>query len=222
VTFASSTYQQYPERSERQRALHGLVGLLPPICAGAWCGGGLELGARLSGAHPDFSGVHEIVEVSRGLTMVARHEEKLLKWRDVMQENLVKNIDYGLGLRAPDVGRAERTRTELWHRVRVFFEDHDLVVTPTAAVPPFRIEDVYPREINGKPMRHYIEWALLTYAFTVVGLPAISVPCGFTRAGLPVGLQIAGGWRAETTVLRAAAAFEAAAPWAHLRPPEPA
>ena len=181
-----------------------------------------KLGARLSDAHPDFSGVHEIVEVSRGLTMVARHEEKLLKWRDVMQENLVKNIDYGLGLRAPDVGRAERTRTELWHRVRVFFEDHDLVVTPTAAVPPFRIEDVYPREINGKPMRHYIEWALLTYAFTVVGLPAISVPCGFTRAGLPVGLQIAGGWRAETTVLRAAAAFEAAAPWAHLRPPEPA
>jgi len=71
-------------------------------------------------------------------------------------------------------------------------------------------------------MSNYIEWALLTYAFTVVGLPAISVPCGFTRAGLPVGLQIVGGWRAETTVLRAAAAFEAAAPWAHLRPPEPA
>ena len=181
-----------------------------------------RLGARISDAHPDFGGIHDIVEVSRGLTMVARHEDKLPQWRAVMQDNLVKNIDYGLGLRASDIGRAERLRTELWHRVRAFFEEHDLIVTPTAAVPPFRIEDVYPKEINGKPMRHYIEWALLTYAFTVVGLPAISVPCGFTRAGLPVGLQIAGGWRAETSVLRAAAAFEAAAPWAHLRPPEPA
>ena len=68
-------------------------------------------------------------------------------------------------------------------------------------------------------MTHYIEWALLTYAFTVVGLPAISVPCGFTRAGLPVGLQIAGRWHDEVTVLRAAAAFEGAQPWAHRRPP---
>ncbi|MBI4269960.1 MAG: amidase [Candidatus Rokubacteria bacterium] len=181
-----------------------------------------KLGARVSDGHPDMSGVHEIVVLSRGAGMVARHEEKLQRWRDVMQENLVKNIDAGLTLGASDIGRAERLRTDLWQRVRAFFADHDLLVTPTAAVPPFRIEEIYPREINGKPMSNYIEWALLTYAFTVVGLPAISVPCGFTRAGLPVGLQIVGGWRAETTVLRAAAAFEAAAPWAHLRPPEPA
>jgi Asp-tRNA(Asn)/Glu-tRNA(Gln) amidotransferase A subunit family amidase len=57
---------------------------------------------------------------------------------------------------------------------------------------------------------------------TVLGLPAISVPCGFTRDGLPVGLQIVGRWRDEATVLRAAAAFEAAAPWARRRPPDPA
>ncbi|MBI3635695.1 MAG: amidase, partial [Candidatus Rokubacteria bacterium] len=65
-----------------------------------------------------------------------------------------------------------------------------------------------------------IEWVLPTYAFTILGVPAISVPCGFTKSGLPVGLQIAGRWRDEATVLRAAAAFEAAAPWAHRRPPE--
>jgi Asp-tRNA(Asn)/Glu-tRNA(Gln) amidotransferase A subunit family amidase len=68
-------------------------------------------------------------------------------------------------------------------------------------------------------MTHYIQWALLTYAFTVINAPAISVPCGFTRDGLPVGLQIAGRWRDEVGVLRAAAAFEQAQPWAHLRPP---
>ncbi|OLB01445.1 MAG: hypothetical protein AUH09_01465 [Candidatus Rokubacteria bacterium 13_2_20CM_70_12] len=178
------------------------------------------LGARVDEAHPDFDGLHEIVDVSRGASMVARHADKLGKWRGVMQENLVKNIEYGLTLTATDIGRAERIRTALWHRVREFYTRYDLIVTPTTAVPPFPVAVVYPREINGKPMTHYIEWALLTYAFTVVGLPAISVPCGFTRAGLPVGLQLAGGWRDDATVLRAAAAFEAAQPWAHRRPSE--
>jgi len=178
------------------------------------------LGARVDEAHPDFDGLHEIVDVSRGASMVARHADKLGKWRGVMQENLVKNIEYGLTLTATDIGRAERIRTVLWHRVREFYTRYDLIVTPTTAVPPFPVAVVYPREINGKPMTHYIEWALLTYAFTVVGLPAISVPCGFTRAGLPVGLQLAGGWRDDATVLRAAAAFEAAHPWGHRRPPE--
>jgi amidase len=105
--------------------------------------------------------------------------------------------------------------------VREFFTRHDLLLTPTTAVKPFPVEEWYPREINGKAMRNYVEWVLLTYAFTVVGLPAISVPCGFTRDGLPVGLQIVGRWRDEATVLRAAAAFERAAPWDR-RPPEPA
>jgi amidase len=179
-----------------------------------------QLGAYVDDAHPDFAGLHEIVNVSRGVGMVARHADKLPRWRGLMQENLVKNIDYGLTLTPSDIGRAERMRTELWGRVREFYARYDLIVTPTAAVPPFPVEVVYPTEINGQPMTHYIEWALLTYAFTVVGLPAISVPCGFTRTGLPVGLQIAGRWRDEAGVLRAAAAFEAAQPWAHRRPPE--
>ena len=179
-----------------------------------------RLGVRVDEAHPDFDGLHEIVNVSRGASMVARHADKLGPWRGVMQENLVKNIEYGLTLTPTDIGRAERIRTALWHRVREFYDRYDLLVTPTTAVPPFPVEIVSPTEINGKPMTHYIEWVLLTYAFTVVGLPAISVPCGFTRAGLPVGLQLAGGWRDDAGVLRAAAAFEAAQPWAHRWPPE--
>jgi Asp-tRNA(Asn)/Glu-tRNA(Gln) amidotransferase A subunit family amidase len=59
----------------------------------------------------------------------------------------------------------------------------------------------------------------LTYAFSVLGLPAISIPCGFTRDGLPVGMQIVGKRRGEAAVLRAAAAFEAAAPWMDRIPP---
>ena len=179
------------------------------------------LGARVEDAHPDFEGLLDIVMASRGLGMVMRHEEKLPAWKPLMQENLVKNIEYGLTLRASDIARGERKRTALWERVRRFQERYDFIVTPTTAVGPFPVETSYPREINGVPMANYIQWVLLTYAFTVVGLPAISVPCGFTRDGLPVGLQIVGRWRSEASVLRAAAAFEAAAPWAGHRPPDP-
>ena len=180
-----------------------------------------RLRARLEEAHPDFAGLREIVLASRGASMVARHEDRLPKWREVMQENLVKNIDQGLALTPSQIGRAERLRSELWERVRLFQERYDLILTPTAAVPPFPVEwRSGPKEINGQPMPSYIDWAMLTYAFTVVGLPAISVPAGFTKAGLPVGLQIVGRWRDEAGVLRAAAAFEGAQPWADRRPPE--
>jgi amidase len=180
-----------------------------------------RLGARVEEAHPDFSGLRDIVLASRGVSMVARHEDRLAKWRDAMQENLVKNIEQGLALTPSQIGRAERLRTELWERVRVFQERYDLILTPTAAVPPFPVEwRSGPKEINGQPVPTYIDWAMLTYAFTVIGLPAISVPAGFTKSGLPVGLQIGGRWHDEAGVLRAAAAFEGAQPWADRRPPE--
>ena len=179
-----------------------------------------KLGARVEAAHPDFGEVDEIVRTTRGLSMVVRQEANLAKWKPLMQANLVKNTEQGLALTSSEIARGARLRTELFHRVRRFMERYDLILTPTAAVPPFPVEmRSGPEEINGVRMAHYIQWALLTYAFTVIGAPAISVPCGFTGGGLPVGLQIAGRWRDETGVLRAAAAFEQAAPWAHHRPP---
>jgi Asp-tRNA(Asn)/Glu-tRNA(Gln) amidotransferase A subunit family amidase len=68
-------------------------------------------------------------------------------------------------------------------------------------------------------MKNYQEWLYMTYAITMTGLPAISIPCGFTPEGLPVGLQIVGRRLAETTVLKAAAAYEAITPWKDKRPP---
>jgi len=178
-----------------------------------------KLGARVTDDHPDLDGVNDVVLISRGARMVGLHEEKLAKWRDVMQEHLVRNIDFGLRLTAADIARCERQRSILSSRLREFFGRYDVIATPTTAVRPFPVDTWYPTEINGQPMVNYIAWVMLTYAFTVVGLPAISIPCGFTRDGLPVGLQLAGRWRDEPTVLRAAAAFESAAPWADRRPP---
>jgi aspartyl-tRNA(Asn)/glutamyl-tRNA(Gln) amidotransferase subunit A len=74
-------------------------------------------------------------------------------------------------------------------------------------------------EIGGEPVANAIDAMLLTYAITMAGLPAISVPAGFTAAGLPVGMQIVGGRHEDALVLRAAAAFEQIAPWSGGRPP---
>jgi amidase len=178
-----------------------------------------KLGARVETAHPVFDEVQEIVRTSRGLMMVAAHADKLAQWKPLMQENLVKNIEQGLALTASEIATGEQLRTVLFHRVREFMQRYDLILTPTTPVPPFPLEyRSGPPAINGVPMKHYIQWALLTYAFTVINAPAISVPAGLTRDRLPVGLQIAGRWRDEVTVLRAAAAFEQAQPWAQLRP----
>jgi amidase len=178
-----------------------------------------SLGAKVERAGPDFSDVNEIVLATRGLGMVARHADKLAEWESVMQKGLVWNIKQGLSLTPEQIGNGEKLRTRLWHQVREFMATRDLLILPTVAVPPFPVEQRYPTEINGKPLDNYTQWFFLTYGITVTGLPAISVPCGFTKSGLPVGLQIVGRRRQEAAVLQAAAAFEAAAPWAEKIPP---
>jgi len=178
-----------------------------------------SLGARVEDACPTFSEVPDIILGTRALTMVALHADKLPEWRERMQKDLVRDIEHGMTLTAREIARSEALRSVLWHRVRAFMATRDLLVLPTVAVPPFPVDEPYPSEINGKPLDHYTQWFNLTYAITLTGLPAISIPCGFTRSGLPVGLQIVGRRRQEAAVLRAAAAFEAAAPWADHIPP---
>lgn len=178
-----------------------------------------ELGCTVEEGEPDLGNVREVIRVTRALRMVTLHAEKLKNWREKMNPNLISNIEQGFPLTAKQVGEAEMERTAIYHRVRKFFERYDLLLTPTVAVPPFPVEADYPKEINGQAMTSYTDWFLLTYAVTITGLPAISVPCGWTDGGFPVGLQIVGRRLSETTVLRAAAAFEALAPWRDKRPP---
>jgi aspartyl-tRNA(Asn)/glutamyl-tRNA(Gln) amidotransferase subunit A len=104
-----------------------------------------------------------------------------------------------------------------WQHPRAFFERYDLLLTPTVACPPFAIGLDHPGEVAGKTVAPY-GWLPYTYPFNLTGQPAASVPCGFTREGLPIGLQIVGRRFDDATVLRAAAAFERARPWTNARP----
>lgn len=178
-----------------------------------------ELGCTVEQAEPDLGKVREVIRVTRALRMVTLHADKVKNWRDRMNPNLVWNIEQGFPITAQQAGEAEMERTEIYHRVRKFFERYDLLLTPTVAVSPFPVEMDYPKEINGQAMTNYTDWFLLTYAISITGLPAISIPCGWTGEGFPVGLQIVGPRLAEMKVLRAAAAFEALAPWHDKKPP---
>lgn len=106
-----------------------------------------------------------------------------------------------------------------WQHPRMFFEKYDLLVTPTIACQPFKVGLDNPTEIAGKPVEPYA-WIPFTYPFNLTGQPASSVPCGFTRDGLPIGLQIVGRRHADLSVLTASAAFERARPWVNRRPPD--
>jgi len=106
-------------------------------------------------------------------------------------------------------------RYELREKVRQFFESYDLLLTPTLPVPPFGAGVDLPPELHE---RSIVSWVYYTYPFNLTGNPAASIPCGFTGDGLPVGLQIVTGTNRETDLLRAAAAFETARPWAQVLP----
>ena len=108
-------------------------------------------------------------------------------------------------------------RLAWWQHPRAFFETYDLLLTPTIACAPFAVGLDNPTEIAGKSVEAYA-WIPFTYPFNLTGQPASSVPCGFTKDGLPIGLQIVGRRFDDVTVLRASAAFERARPWAQHRP----
>jgi aspartyl-tRNA(Asn)/glutamyl-tRNA(Gln) amidotransferase subunit A len=106
-------------------------------------------------------------------------------------------------------------RYEFREKVRQFFEKYDLLMTPTAPVTAFELGRDVPPELEGA---NIVSWIAYTYPVNLCGLPAASVPCGFSQEGLPVGLHIVGSALGETDILRAAAAFEEARPWADKKP----
>ena len=177
-----------------------------------------ELGCAVEAADPGFDDPESLFLDLTAPLRAAANLQDLPQWKSEMDPILVERIERASGMTAVDYERATHRRTAMWQVVRQFFERFDLLLTPVTAVPPIPIELQFPREIAGRRVSSPIAWFPFTYPFAMMGLPAISVPCGFTADGLPVGLQIVGRRLADASVLRAAAAFEAIAPWSGRRP----
>jgi amidase len=169
-----------------------------------------DMGATVEENHPDFSDLQHVFHTFRALGFAARHGSQLDKQRSVLKPEIVWNVEKGLSLTGEEIARAMRARAAIYARAQVFFQDYDLLISPATIVPPFPVEQRYVERLGEHEFSNYIEWCSIAYAITVIGAPAVSIPCGFTSAGLPVGLQIAAAPLNEGPLLSAALLFEEA------------
>ncbi len=169
-----------------------------------------DAGAAVSRAHPDLGPGEETFRTLRAWKFWHGFGEMLAKDPDGFKPSLADNIRAGEGLSGEDVARAYHLRTELGDRMRLFFEQYDLLALPVSQVPPFSVEEEYPSTINGEHQATYLDWMRSAYLITATGCPAISVPAGFTAQGWPVGIQLVAAPNQERRLLEIAYAFEQA------------
>jgi amidase len=136
--------------------------------------------------------------------------ERVGPHRDQVKDTIFWELERGERLTPGEIARAETKRTELYHRMRRFMDRHEFFVLPTVQVPPFDVNQPYVTEIDGVAMDTYVDWMKSCYFISIVGNPAVSVPCGFTPEGLPVGLQIVARHQDDWGLLQMAHAFEQA------------
>jgi len=179
------------------------------------------LGVAIDRRCPDFSQAEQAFQVLRNMQRVGGTMELLDRHRDALSPEIVHYSRRGLSHTAREIALAELARTTLYQRMAELFQSCDLLVTPTVMVPPFDLRQRHVMEVEGVALPDFFAWLRLTLAITVTACPAISVPCGFTAAGLPVGLQLVGKPRGEAALLSAAALFEAQLPYAALLPIDP-
>jgi Asp-tRNA(Asn)/Glu-tRNA(Gln) amidotransferase A subunit family amidase len=164
--------------------------------------------ARAEDTTPDCSHCDTAFEVLRAQGFLSRHLEKTRSRPQDVGPNIIANVEEGLRYTALDVAQAHSNQTAMYRRWQAFFEDFDVILTPAITISPRSWRELYPEEIDGKRTRTYFHWLSLAYAVTLVGHPAISLPLGTDRFGMPFGLQIVGPRGGDAKVLAVAGALE--------------
>jgi Asp-tRNA(Asn)/Glu-tRNA(Gln) amidotransferase A subunit family amidase len=163
---------------------------------------------RAENATPDCTGADEAFEVLRALGFLASHADKVRTRPQDVGPNVRANVEEGERYTAADVARAQSLQTAMYRRWQSFFGDWDVIITPSITISPRSWRELYPAEIDGKRTRTYFHWLALAYAVTLPGHPAVSLPVGVDRNGMPFGLQIVGPRGGDAFVLSVAAELE--------------
>jgi amidase len=166
-------------------------------------------GVIVEEAAPDLHDAQEIFRVLRAAGFAAGLKPEYDSHRDQLKPEVIWNIEQGLALDAETIGRAERGRGALYHRVIAFMKNYDLLLVPAASLPPFDVKTRWIHALEGETFDNYVEWIRITYALTLTSLPILCIPCGMTAEGLPIGLQLVGRPRGEAVLLQCGAAMEA-------------
>ncbi|MBR8656303.1 amidase [Achromobacter sp. Marseille-Q0513] len=170
----------------------------------------------------DFGDAHRCFDILRAEAFVAGMRDAYEKDPASLGPNPRANFEMGAAMSLKDCAWAQAEQTRLIKRFQRVYEDCDLILTPTTPVSPFPWTQLYAQAINGRPQENYYRWLALTYVITLTTHPALTLPCGRDRHGMPFGLQIVGRFRGDREVLAAAQGMEQAfAGIAELQRPRP-
>ena len=178
-----------------------------------------DLGCEVIEAAPDLSGADFVFRTWRAFRFATNLGPLLRQHPGQIGPNVTWNIERGLELSVADLGRATLWQAALAERVSAFFDSYEVLACPVTQVVPFDVTLDWVHDIDGHPQHTYLDWMASAYLISVTGLPAISVPAGFTADGLPVGLQLVGRRRADWALLGVARAVEAATGHGRTVPP---
>jgi amidase len=167
-----------------------------------------EAGVIVEEAHPDLSEAHDCFQTLRALGFAIARKNLLETHRDKLKPEVIWNIEKGLNLTADEIIRAEIARATMIKRAFAFFETYDLLLCPATIVPAFPVEQRYLESCNGVTFDNYVGWLAIVYGITLLGVPALSLPAGFTREGLPIGMQVIAPPRAEARMFAGAKLLE--------------
>lgn len=160
-----------------------------------------ESGVEVVEADPDLRDADEVFKAWRAYRFAMKFGPLIDRSPELVKDTIHWNVNEGRKLTAQDLARANELRTQIFERMTEFMSVYDFLLCPTVQTPPFDVEVPYLESINGVQFETYVDWMKSCYLITVTGLPALSLPAGFTDNGLPVGLQLVGGYHADRAVL---------------------
>ena len=169
-----------------------------------------SIGCVVEEAEPDYVDANECFLAWRHWTIESRFGNLIATKGDQLNEYIHWHVEEGRKLTGPYLSRLEMKRSALYQRVRGFLDKYEFFVLPVNQVLPFDVTQHYPTEINGVRMDNYLSWMKSACYITTTGNPAASVPCAFSKSGLPIGIQIVGRNHEDWGVLQMAFAFEQA------------
>jgi len=173
-----------------------------------------QAGIEVVEIDPDLGGADEVFKTWRAYRFAMKFGPLIEQSPELVKDTIHWNVNEGRKLSAEDLARANELRTKLFERMTEFMGQFDFLVCPTVQTPPFDVELAYLESINDVKCETYVDWMKSCYLITVTGLPAMSLPAGFTDDGLPVGIQLIGGYHADRAVLDFAKEVEMILPFA--------
>ncbi len=144
-------------------------------------------GVIVEEAHPDLSEAMHCFQTLRALGFATGMRGLLQDHRDLLKPEVIWNIEKGLRLSGEEIAIAEAERGAMFRKMHEFLSTYDLLLCPATIVPPFPVAERFVTSCAGVEFETYVDWLLIAAVATLCACPALSMPCGFTASGLPVG-----------------------------------